>query len=108
MSPFDQFLDEFQTELAQLVQTEFQDFADAAMADARRFVEHFRADLQRWTLELAALKLSPDDFAFLVQSKKDLAVLHALREKDLSRETLEDFSQRLAQVIVHSAVKALL
>ena len=64
-----------------------------------------KADLQRWTTMLASGQLSKDDFEWLLQSKKDLAELVALKQAGLAQVALDRFVNGLLNVVVTSAFK---
>jgi hypothetical protein len=78
------------------------------VADGDAFVEGLKLDLEVWTRELARGAISHEDFEWLVAGKKDLAELESLKRAGLAQARLEDFVNGLADVIVNTAVKALM
>ena len=106
MANFDDFLAGLKNEVSAFAEGQLKNVKDRAVADGGAFVQALKADLQNWTNQLAAGKLSQDDFKFLVAGKKDLAELTALKEAGLAQAQLDQFVNGLVAVVVKTAVKA--
>jgi hypothetical protein len=108
MATFDDFLDELKKEIADYAQGSWKDFKDAAVSDGNGFVQGLKEDLEVWTRELARGAISQEDFEWLVEGKKDLAELEALKRAGLAEARWEDFINGLTDVVVNTAVKVFL
>ena len=85
MASFNDFLNALKDGLKQVVAQSLADYKDAAVQDGEAFLIKTRADLERWTAELAQGRLSRDDFEWLVRGKKDLGGMEALKQAGLPR-----------------------
>jgi hypothetical protein len=103
MADFSQFLDVLGKRLAELAEQQWTAYRDAAIEDGTAFVDKAKADLERWSQLLASGALSKDDFAWLVQGKKDLAQLEALEQAGLSLARLEEFRNTLVGLVIDTA-----
>ncbi len=108
MASFDQFMEAVRDGAKQLAKELFDDFEKEAGEDARAFVEKMRNDLQRWTKMLAEGELTREEFTDLVEAKKALAEIHALRQKGIALARLERFRTGLVDVVVGAAVDVFL
>jgi hypothetical protein len=101
---FNEILAALRTALEDLVEAQWQQVKAAALKDGKAFLEQTRADLERWTQLLAAGSLTPEEFAFLVQAKKDLAALEALKQRGLAKARLTRFRNALLDTLVNTVV----
>lgn len=108
MSDFDEFIKEIKAGSKELAKEIFDGFEKEAAKDARTFLDKFKADLQRWTQLLATSELNEQDFSDLVQAKKALAEIHALRQAGVALTKLERFRSGLINLVIESAYKAFL
>ncbi len=106
MVNFDAFLAGLKNDITAFAQRRFKNLKDQAVADGNAFVKGIEADLKNWTSQLAAGKLSRDDFEFLVASKKDSAELEALKLAGLAQARKDQFVNGLIAVVVGAAMKA--
>lgn len=104
MPTFDEFLSALLNEIEKLARRTVREFRDAAMEDARAFLESTRADLERWTRLLAEGRLTAKDFEWLVLGKKDLAELVALKQKGLALARVDRFRKDLLGLVIRTAV----
>jgi hypothetical protein len=86
----------------------WEDFKDEAIEDGEAFLSEAKDDLQRWTKALGNGDLSKDDFEWLVESKKDLFELHALKQKGLTKIKISKFINGVVDLIVNTAFKTFL
>ncbi len=103
MADFDRFLELLSDNLKAFVQEHWSDLRDAALQDGQAFVETTRADLERWLGLLAEGALTREDFEWLVQGKRDLAELEALKQAGLAKVRLDQFRSSLVNVVVDTA-----
>jgi hypothetical protein len=103
MADFSHFLEELTAKLTELAEQQWMAYRDAAINDGTAFVEKIKADLERWSQLLASGALSKDDFAWLVQGKKDLAALEALEQEGLALERLDQFRTALVNLVIDTA-----
>jgi hypothetical protein len=108
MAKFDEFWNELTSQLGTFASQNWQSYKTGAVSDATAFATSMKTDLQNWTSELAQGTLSPDDFKFLVQGKKDLAALVALKQAGLAEAALDQFVNGVLNVIVSAATKVFL
>ena len=72
MSDFNEFLKVLKGNMGELARDSWKEYRNAAVKDGGSFIRKTKADLERWTMLLAEGKLTQDDFAWLVQGKRDL------------------------------------
>ncbi len=103
MPGFDTFRDTFLDRLRAIALDEWAEVRDAALGDGLAFVDQAEADLVRWTELLAAGALTPEDFTWLVQGKRDLAELESLKQLGLGLARLDRFRSALLDTLVGTA-----
>ena len=108
MATFDDFLGELKKEIAAYAVASWKRYKDAAISDGNAFVANLEADLETWTSELADGELSQEDFIWLIEGKKDLAELEALKQAGLTEARLEEFVNGLTDLVVTTAAKVFL
>jgi len=104
MPDFDEFLKVLRANLEDAVRKGWGEHREAAVRDGKSFIEKAKGDLERWTMLLAEGRLTQDDFRWLLQGKKDLAVLEVLKQEGLARVELDRFRNTLIDVIVKTAI----
>lgn len=77
-----------------------------ALADD--FVESAAVDLARWSGLLSAGFLTPEDYAWLVRGRSDVAEITALSTAGLTRSQIDRFRTMLIETIVATAVAELI
>jgi hypothetical protein len=103
MAKFDDFKDALEAGIKDLAKKTAKDFADEALNDGKAFLKETEDDLKRWTKLLASGDLSQDDFKWLVQSKKDVAEMVALKQKGLALAKIDSFRQGMLDLVVNTA-----
>lgn len=103
MPDFATFRDTLLDRLLTLAEEQWTEHRDTAVNDGRAFLEKTEADLMRWTALLEAEALTPDDFTWLVQGKRDLAELEGLRQAGLALARVDRFRSSLLDTIVGTA-----
>ena len=107
MSKFNHFETEFKQQLETYAATIWKDYKSSAVNEANEFVRNTREDLKRWSLALAKGQLTSDDFAWLVESKRDIFHLEALKQAGLSKVAIGRFINGVIDLIVTTALKTL-
>ncbi|ESR26542.1 hypothetical protein [Lutibaculum baratangense] len=108
MSAFDDFARRVLDGAADLARDFLKKGADEAREDADDFLRRSEEKLRRWAAALAEGKLKPDEFAFLVNSQKDLAELAALTRLGITQIELERFRQKLIGLVIDVALDTFL
>jgi len=108
MAAYDDFLGAFKGQLQSLANTDLKDFASTAVSDGEAFLKQSEADLKTWTQKLAAKTLSLQDFQYLVQGKKDLAIMVGLQKAGLAQAKLDQFTNGVLGAVISSATKTFL
>lgn len=104
---FEAFVGELKKAVRAYARDNWDEFRKAATSDGLAFVDAVRADLERWTRLVASGDLTPDEFAFLLEAKKDLAEVTALKQLGLAKARRDRFVNGLAEVVVGAALKGL-
>jgi len=105
MSNFDEFLNLAKSQVVDLAKALCKDCAEAAIADGNKFLDDCKPDLELWTSQLASDKLSQDDFEYLIKTKKDVAVMDALKRAGLTSVRIDKFRSALLDALVKTAIK---
>lgn len=103
MPDFATFRDTLLDRLRDLVEDQWADHRDAALTDGRAFLAATEADLTRWTALLEEGALTPEDFTWLVQGRRDLAEMAALQQAGLALARLDRFRASLLDTVVGTA-----
>lgn len=108
MPDVDDLLDALRDEVTDLATSHFDDFADAAIDDGEAFLDDSKDDLKEWTQLLAEDKLTQEEFRSLVEGKKDLAEMKALKRAGLAAVRIDKFRSELVDRVVDTAGRVLL
>src|SRR6187455_2178062 len=103
MPEFNEFASTALASIQKLVTTEFQDHSAEALSDARDFLERSRRDLARWLQLESEGQLTPADLAWLIQGKKDVARLLALKRAGVAMSRLDRFQGALVSIAIETA-----
>ena len=103
MANYDDFTQAVEDAVKDLAKQTLTGLKDEALSDAKAFLATAADDLQRWTKLLAQGDLSQDDFAWLVEGRKDVAELHALKRSGLALVKLDEFRTALIGLVVDTA-----
>ncbi len=107
MFDFNTFISSLEDGIKKLASETLGGYKDVAISDSKEFLEKTKADLKKWTEELARGELSQDDFKFLVAGKKDLAELHGLKQAGLTLAKIESFKNGVIDIVVNAAFNAI-
>jgi hypothetical protein len=103
MASFDDFMEAIKDGAKDLAKDIFHGFENEARDDAKAFLEKTKQDIQRWTKLLAQGDLTEQDFSDLIQAKKALAEIHALRQTGVALTKLERFRSGLINLVIDTA-----
>ena len=103
MANFEEFVDAIKEGVKQLAKENFDGFENEAKSDAEAFIEKSKQDLQRWTKLLAQGDINEEDFSDLVNAKKALAEMFALRQAGLALVKLEKFRKGFINLVIDTA-----
>jgi hypothetical protein len=107
MPDFDTFFTSLTARIGKLLAGAAGHHVKDAQRDAKAFVEAARADFERWMALTAAGQLTPEDVAWLVQGKQELAQLLALKRVGLAEVELVKLRHAVVQVAVEAVVEQL-
>lgn len=108
MNDFEKFLQLLKSSLIDLAKEAGRDIKEELLQDGSAFVRKTRGDLQRWTALLAEGRLTKDEFAYLLEAKKDLAEMEALKQKGLAEVRIDELKQSIFDAIIGSATRVFL
>lgn len=108
MPDFSAFRTTLLDRLKVLAQEEWAAHRDDALSDGRAFLAATEADLERWTALLEEGVLTPEDFAWLVEGRRDLVEMEALQRAGLSLARLDRFRASLLDTVVGTALDVFL
>ena len=104
MADFDDFLKALKSELIEIGRDAAEDIQNEVVQDGQAFVNKTREDLQRWTTLLSLGELSREEFEYLLEAKKDLAEMEALKQKGLAMTRIDKLRNAVIGAIVGSAM----
>ena len=105
MATFDDFWGALTGAVAKLATGALADYKAQVVADGQAFAEKLKSDLAAWTQQLANGQIDQDELQFLINGKRVLAELMALKQKGLARVALDQFFNDLVNTIVTTAIK---
>lgn len=105
MPDFTSLLTAIKDGVATLAVETLQEHRKAAMADAEEFLRRTQGDLERWARDLATGSLTPADFEFLVNAKKDLAEMEALKQAGLALVRVDRFRNALVDLVIGTTIR---
>jgi hypothetical protein len=107
MIDFNDFLKTLKSDLADIAKEAGEDIKDELMRDGTSFAEKLKDDLQRWTTAIVEGTLTQEELEYLLQAKKDLAQMEALKQKGLAKARIAKLKNTLISAVVGSAVRSL-
>ncbi|HAY21626.1 hypothetical protein [Desulfobacca acetoxidans] len=108
MSDFDRFLQLFTDGVKDLAQKEFSEFVQAALDDGVSFMTKFKSDVEEWGMKLARGEMTANDVEWLMQGKKDLAEMNALKQAGLAQARIQEFVNGVLKIASESLMKVFL
>ena len=109
MASFDinNFVKAVLTNASNLAATLFKSYAGQAETDASTFVQTAKAGIARAVSLYQQGKIDKDELEDLIQGKKDLAVMHALKDAGLASAAIDTFVNGLIQIMIDAVFAAL-
>ena len=105
---FSKILDDLKNNIAQLAKLTVSNYVTDAKKDAELLLKEMKADLERWTIQLADGKITTKEFEFLVNSEKDSVKMEALKQAGLAVIRVEQFKSSLFNLIVDTIFNKIL
>jgi hypothetical protein len=99
---FSAFLNTLVEEIAGLLKNTLGNAVTDAKADAQRFVEQNKDNLQHWAGLYASGKLTANDLEALLRSSKNLFDMELLKQSGIALITIDKFKTDAVAVIVNS------
>lgn len=106
MPDFEKFLDALKGNIREYAEEDWKGHVDDLISDGSAFLDKTKEDLKGWATQLAEGSLSKDDFMWLVQGKKDLAEMEALKQAGLALVELDRCRKELLDLVVNTAFDA--
>jgi hypothetical protein len=98
---FSNVLGELKDGLFQLAKDNLQNFVSDAKSDAEDLLNKLKADLEKWTEQLANGEITLDDFQFLLEQKKILVEMNALKQAGLAQIRIDKFKNDAFNLILN-------
>lgn len=89
-----------------LGKTLFKQFAEQAAADSRDFLDFAREGIERAARLYAEGQIDKEDLEDLILGKKDLAAMHALKQKGLATAAIDTFTNGVLNILVNAIFTA--
>lgn len=99
MTDFSDLLEDIKTEVENIGRKHFSDYTEQALKDGQKIVANLQGELQEWHKQLLEGELNPQEFQFLLEQKKDLSRLQALKQQGIAKIKLEKFQNEVIQSI---------
>jgi hypothetical protein len=106
MADFNQIFNDIKAQLGPLAEQNLKEFAGQGKEDAQAFLEQSRANLEKWTQQLANKEIDQDEFTWLVESQKAAAVMTALQAANAGTVRIDQFRDSVFNVVIKTAVAA--
>ena len=90
---------QLETGITNLAKQTVHGFVKEAQSDGQAFLEATKAKLEQWAGQLAAGKITKDEFSDLLEGQKDLLQLKALTQAGLARIALDKFKQGVLDLV---------
>jgi hypothetical protein len=109
MASFDTngFVQAVLTNASNLAATLFKTYVGQAEADTQAFVQAAKDGIARAALLYQQGQIDKEDFEDLIQGKKDLAEMHALKQAGLASAAIDTFVNGVIQIAINAAFAAI-
>jgi hypothetical protein len=94
-------------ELKTMAITMAKDEAEAFSADAKDFLERAKDDVAKWTKQLKNGEITKEDFRDLLEMKKSVAEMQALKQKGIAKIRLEQLQNQMLDTVTSAVLKAI-
>lgn len=104
MADFDALFDTLKNGIKELAGDAWAELTDQVEEDSQAYLDKLKTDLARWTKLLAAGDLTADDLKYLVEGKKDLAEMTALKEAGLAAVKVDKLKRDLTNLVIDTTI----
>lgn len=73
--------------------------AEAFISDASEFLNKTKVDLLKWTTQFKQGEIDSDDLEWLLDMKKDVAEMQALKRKGIAKVRLEELQNQMISIV---------
>ena len=80
--------------------------AEAFLSDATAFITGTKDDLQEWTAQFQEGEIDADDLEWLMDMKKDVAEMQALKRKGIAKIRLEELQNQMLSIVTSAISSA--
>ena len=101
------FVNAVSTGASKLAATLFKNYVSQAKADTENFIQASKDGIARAALLYEDKKIDQQDLEDLIQGKKDLAKMHALKQAGLASAAIDTFVNGVIQIMIDAAFAAL-
>lgn len=102
---FGAFLEGLRAAVRDRLSSDWAEYRKTLFAIGDGFIDSTRQDLERWTGLLSVGALTREDFDWLVQGRRDLAEMEALRNAGLSLAQVDRLRAALVETVVSTAFR---
>lgn len=102
---FNELFKELKKEMLAIFKEDFGDFPNEAKNDLEDFLLSSKDKLLKWTDLVRDESITHEEFAWLLESQKDLMLFHALYAKGISKIKLGHFKNKVIRVILSTVFK---
>jgi hypothetical protein len=107
MKGFNELFESLKSEAAELIRMYVKKGGRKAEAEVISFLKESKFSLLRWTELLSKGVISPEEFEWLIQSKKDLLQLQVLRQSGLARIQIDKIKNGLLKLMSRKFIQGL-
>ena len=80
--------------------------AKAFISDATAFLNQTKDDLQKWATQLEQREIDAGDLEWLLDMKKDVAEMQALKRKGIAKIRLEELQTQMLSIVTSAISSA--
>jgi hypothetical protein len=91
----------------ELAKTLFREYVGQAGKDVSDFLQNAKEGIERATKLRLEGKIDDEDLEDLILGKKDLALMHALKEVGLAKATVDTFVNGVMQILIDAVFAAI-
>lgn len=104
MADFKEFWNALTGNIKEYATSKWKDYLNDVISDGNAFLDKTKEDIKRWTIQLSKKELTKKDFEWLLEGKKDLAEMEALKQKGLDLAEIERCRDGLLNVVLNTAL----
>jgi hypothetical protein len=95
------------TKSEELAKTLFRNYVGQANKDVKDFLEKAKEGIERATKLRREGKIDDEDLEDLIVGKKDLALMHALKQVGLAKASIDTFVNGVIQILIDAVFAAI-